>query len=41
VRRSKALNDLREVVEAYLEEEPAPAPPHPPLVTSFDVRIPA
>jgi predicted RNase H-like HicB family nuclease len=37
----QALNNLREVVEVYLEEEPAPALPHPPLVTSFDVRIPA
>ena len=37
----QALNNLREVVEVYQEEEPAPAIPHPPLVTSFDVRVPA
>jgi predicted RNase H-like HicB family nuclease len=37
----QALDNLRDVVEAYLEEEPAPATPRPPLVTSFDVRVPA
>ncbi len=26
---------------AVVEEEPAPAAPQPPLVTSFDVRVPA
>jgi predicted RNase H-like HicB family nuclease len=37
----QALANLREVVEVYLEEEPVPAMPQPPLVTSFDVRVPA
>jgi hypothetical protein len=37
----QALDNLRDVVEVYLEEEPAPAAPQPPLVTSFDVRVPA
>jgi predicted RNase H-like HicB family nuclease len=37
----QALANLRDVVEVYLEEEPAPALPQPPLVTSFDVRVPA
>jgi predicted RNase H-like HicB family nuclease len=37
----QALDNLRDVVEVYLEEEPAPATPQPPLVTSFDVRVPA
>ena len=35
----QALDNLRDVVEVYLEEEPAT--PQPPLVTSFDVRVPA
>ena len=33
--------EVCDVVEAYLEEEPAPAMPQTPLVTSFDVRVPA
>jgi predicted RNase H-like HicB family nuclease len=37
----QALANLREVVEVYLEEEPAPAMSQTPLVTSFDVRVPA
>jgi predicted RNase H-like HicB family nuclease len=37
----QALANLREVVEVYLEEEPVSALPQPPLVTSFDVRVPA
>jgi predicted RNase H-like HicB family nuclease len=37
----QALDNLRDVVEVYLEEEPAPAAPQPPLVTSIDVRVPA
>jgi predicted RNase H-like HicB family nuclease len=37
----QALDNLRDVVEVYLEEEPASAIPQPPLVTSFDVRVPA
>jgi predicted RNase H-like HicB family nuclease len=37
----QALANLREVVEVYLEEEPARAMPQMPLVTSFDVRVPA
>jgi hypothetical protein len=37
----QALANLREVVEVYLEEEPAPTMFQTPLVTSFDVRIPA
>jgi predicted RNase H-like HicB family nuclease len=35
----QALDNLRDVVEVYLEE--APATPQPPLVSSFDVRVPA
>jgi predicted RNase H-like HicB family nuclease len=37
----EAIANLRDVVEVYLEEEPAPSAPSPPLVTSFDVRVPA
>jgi predicted RNase H-like HicB family nuclease len=37
----EAIANLRDVVEVYLAEEPAPATPSPPLVTSFDVRVPA
>ncbi len=37
----QALANLRDVVEVYLEEEPAPEMPQTPLVTSFDVRVPA
>jgi predicted RNase H-like HicB family nuclease len=37
----QALDNLRDVVEVYLEEEPAPATPQPPLVAWFDVRVPA
>jgi predicted RNase H-like HicB family nuclease len=37
----EAIANLREVVEIYLEEEPTPATPSPPLVISFDVRVPA
>jgi predicted RNase H-like HicB family nuclease len=37
----QALANLRDVVEVYLEEEPAPPLAQPPLVTSFDVRVPA
>jgi predicted RNase H-like HicB family nuclease len=37
----QALANLREVVEVYLGEEPAPAMSQTPLVTSFDVRVPA
>jgi predicted RNase H-like HicB family nuclease len=37
----EAIANLRDVVEVYLEGEPAPATPSPPLVTSFDVRVPA
>jgi predicted RNase H-like HicB family nuclease len=37
----EAIADLRHVVEVYLEEEPAPSAPSPPLVTSLDVRVPA
>lgn len=36
-----ALANLREVVEVDLEEEPARAMFQMPLVTSFDVRVPA
>ena len=31
----------RDPFAVYLEEEPAPPLPQPPLVTSFDVRVPA
>jgi predicted RNase H-like HicB family nuclease len=37
----EAIANLRDVVEVYLEEEPAPSALSPPLVTSFDVRVPA
>jgi predicted RNase H-like HicB family nuclease len=37
----ETIANLRDVVEVYLEEEPAPSAPSPPLVTSFDVRVPA
>jgi predicted RNase H-like HicB family nuclease len=37
----EAIANLRDVVEVYLEEEPAPSASSPPLVTSFDVRVPA
>jgi predicted RNase H-like HicB family nuclease len=39
----QALANLRDVVEAYLEEEGVPQVPAlvPPLVTSIDVQIPA
>jgi predicted RNase H-like HicB family nuclease len=37
----EAIANLRDVVEVYLKEEPAPSAPSPPLVTSFDVRVSA
>jgi predicted RNase H-like HicB family nuclease len=37
----QALANLREVVEVHLQEEAAPTLPQPPLVNSFDVRVPA
>jgi predicted RNase H-like HicB family nuclease len=37
----QALDNLRDVVEVYLEEAPAAAAQQPPLVTWFDVRFPA
>jgi predicted RNase H-like HicB family nuclease len=37
----EAIANLRDTVEVYLAEEPPPATPSPPLVTSFDVRVQA
>lgn len=37
----RSLANLRDVVEAYIEEEGPPPPPPPPLVATFDVPIPA
>jgi predicted RNase H-like HicB family nuclease len=37
----RALANLRDVVEVYLEEEGLPPAPTHPLVTSIDVPIPA
>lgn len=37
----KALANLRDVIEVYLEEEGAPPALAPPLVTSIEVPIPA
>jgi len=37
----EAVAALREAVELYLEDEPAPALAGRPVVTSFDIAIPA
>lgn len=37
----KALANLRDVIEVYLEEEGVPPTLAPPLVTSIDVPVPA
>jgi predicted RNase H-like HicB family nuclease len=37
----EALANLRDVIEAYLEEEGVPPALAPPLVTSIDVPVPA
>jgi predicted RNase H-like HicB family nuclease len=37
----EAIEALREAVELYLEDEPAPAQPAHPVVTLFDIAVPA
>jgi predicted RNase H-like HicB family nuclease len=37
----EALEMLREAVELYLEDEPLPAQPPHPVVTQFDITVPA